>query len=429
MEQTMKMNWKENFHINSNAIQFVNKIENKLIDRFYQFDRIREKNQWKVLNAFHQVRLAATDFHWSTGYGYGDIGREKIEKTYATIFCGEDALVRPSIASGTHALALTMQGILIPGDEMIYISGTPYDTMQTVIGLTKNEPGNLIESKIRYKEVPLKNDMLDKQNILETISDSTKLVVLQRSSGYSFRRAFTIEEMENIFIHIKNRYPNVIIMVDNCYGEFTDIKEPLEIGADIIAGSLIKNPGGGIAPGGGYVVGRRDLITRIANRITAPGIGKECGLMYDTTRLLFQGMYFAPHIVSEALKGALLFSSIFEYLGYRCVPKTYDKRSDIITAIEFKDEKKVIQFCQSIQKASAVDAHVTPVPWDMPGYDNKVIMAAGGIIEGSSIELSADGPIREPYIAYYQGGLTYDQTKLAAYMVISDFLSKKFIQI
>ena len=418
----------KSFEISQRAVEIVNVAEKKIYPLFQERAEIRMFNQWKVLEAFQYFRLSATDFHWSTGYGYGDVGREKIESVYARIFKGEDALVRPSIASGTHALALTMQGILKPGDEMVYISGLPYDTMQTVIGLTKDEPGNLMEMGITYKQCDLNNDgSFDKNMILNTLSDKTRLAVIQRSSGYTERAAISIAEMEEIFRLIHEHYPEIIIMVDNCYGEFTETKEPLEIGADIIAGSLIKNPGGGIAPGGGYVVGREDLIDRVANRLTAPGVGRECGLMYDTTRLLFQGLYFAPHVTYEATMGAILISQVFKDMGYQVIPDPNGLRSDIIAVIELKDEDKVIAFCQAIQKASAVDSYVTPIPWDMPGYDHPVIMAAGGLIEGSSIELSADGPIREPYSVFYQGGLTYDQCKLAAYLVISDFMNKNLL--
>lgn len=376
----------------------------------------------------HKSRLSSTDFYWTTGYGYGDVGREKVEEIYSKVFATEDALVRPTIASGTHALSLTLSALLKPGDELIYISGAPYDTLQQVIGSKGNIDGSLIDFGIKYKEVPLKNKQIDIDKVLKTISDDTKLIAIQRSTGYSDRRAFTIEEIEEAIKAIKDFNSEIIIMVDNCYGEFVDYREPTDVGADIMAGSLIKNPGGGLALSGGYVVGRNDLIEKVANRNTAPGLGKDTGLTFGTSRTTLQGLFLAPHIVSEAVKGALLVAIVYKSLGFKIVPEIDDKRSDIIQGVELLNRERVSEFCIGIQEASAVDSFVRPEAWDMPGYEDPVIMAAGGFIEGSSIELSADGPMREPYYAYYQGGLTYDHCKLGVYKSLNNLYIKNLIE-
>ncbi len=416
------------FGIKKEIIDFVNDKEKLILNKIKGIDKIREFNQYKVLSAMHKSRLSSTDFYWTTGYGYGDVGREKVEEIYSKVFDTEDALVRPTIASGTHALSLTLSALLKPGDELIYISGAPYDTLQQVIGSKGNIDGSLIDFGIKYKEVPLKNKQIDIDNVLKAISDDTKLIAIQRSTGYSDRRAFTIEEIEEAIKAIKDFNSEIIIMVDNCYGEFVDYREPTDVGADIMAGSLIKNPGGGLALSGGYIVGRNDLIEKVANRNTAPGLGKDTGLTFGTSRTTLQGLFLAPHIVSEAVKGALLVAIVYKSLGFKIVPEIDDIRSDIIQGVELLNRERVSEFCIGIQEASAVDSFVRPEAWDMPGYEDPVIMAAGGFIEGSSIELSADGPMREPYYAYYQGGLTYDHCKLGVYKSLNNLYIKNLIE-
>lgn len=404
----------KSFDLDEEVIQYVLSKEILVKDKFSKINEIKEYNQYKVISAMQESRLSSTDFNWSTGYGYGDIGRDKVEEIYTRVFNAEDALVRPSIASGTHALSLTLSGILRPGDELISITGAPYDTLQKVIGVKGSIDGTLIDYGITYKEIPLVNNSINIEEVLKNISKNTKMLMIQRSTGYSDRRALSIEEIEYAIKSIKEFNEDLIIMVDNCYGEFLDFKEPTDVGADIMAGSLIKNPGGGIALSGGYIVGKSNLVNMIANRLTAPGLGKDCGLTFGTTRSTLQGLFLAPHIVSEAVKGALLIAIVYKELGFDIVPEINDIRSDIIQGVKFNSPERVIEFCRGIQASSTVDSYVTPEPWEMPGYEDKVIMAAGGFIEGSSIELSADGPIRKPYFAYYQGGLTYEHCKLGA---------------
>ncbi|EGY78641.1 aminotransferase class I/II-fold pyridoxal phosphate-dependent enzyme [Peptoniphilus indolicus] len=417
----MENNFFDSFKINKEIFDFVCNCENELKESFLEFEPISFYNQMKILKAMQDNNLKSTDFNWTTGYGYGDEGRDKVEKIYANIFNTEDALVRPNIVSGTHAISLALKSILAKGDELIYISGAPYDTLRKVIGIDGNEPGNFIESGIHYSQVDLIDGKIDIEKIIEMISENTKVIAIQRSTGYSNRKAFTTDELKIVIKSIKEKYPKVIIFVDNCYGEFTDYEEPTDFGADYMAGSLIKNPGGGLAYSGGYIVGKQDLIDRISNNLTAPGIGKECGLSFGMTRQILQGLFMAPKVVEDAIKVARLFSLAFEKLGYETLPKSSDKRSDIITSIELNDPKLLEVFCEAIQSASPVDHQFTPQAWDMPGYENKVIMAAGGFIEGSSIELSADGPMRAPYYAYFQGGLSYYHGKYALINVLNNF--------
>lgn len=415
------------FDLDEEIIRYVIDKEALIKDKFNRINEIKNYNQYKVLNAMQKSRLGSTDFNWSTGYGYGDVGRDKVEEIYATLFNVEAALVRPSIASGTHALSLTLSGILRPGDELISITGTPYDTLQEVIGVSGDNSGTLIDYGITYKEIPLVDNAINVEEVLKNISNDTKILMIQRSTGYSDRRALTITEIEDAIKSIKQYREDIIIMIDNCYGEFLDFKEPTEVGADIMAGSLIKNPGGGIALSGGYIVGKSDLVDMIANRLTAPGLGKDCGLTFGTTRPTLQGLFLAPHIVSEAVKGALLIGIVYKELGFNIIPDINDIRSDIIQAVQLGSPEKVVEFCKGIQAASAVDSYVTPAAWEMPGYDDKVIMAAGGFIEGSSIELSADGPLRSPYFAYYQGGLTFEHCKLGAMKSLNNLYRKGLI--
>lgn len=417
------------FNIEREVIDFVSKSEEKILDKFNEINKIKEFNQYKVISAMHESRLSSTDFYWTTGYGYGDVGRDKVEEIYSKVFNTEDALVRPTIASGTHALTLTLSGILRPGDELISITGSPYDTLQQVIGVEGDMEGTLMDYGVSYIEVPLIDNKISIEEVKKIITNKTKIAMIQRSTGYSDRRALTVDEIQEAVIELKKYNENLIIIVDNCYGEFLEIKEPTDVGVDIMAGSLIKNPGGGLALSGGYIVGKKKLVEQVANRLTAPGLGKDCGLTFGTTRTTLQGLFLAPHIVSEAVKGALLVAMVYKDLGFRIVPDIDDKRSDIIQGVELLSKERVSEFCKGIQAASPVDSYVVPEAWEMPGYEDQVIMAAGGFIDGSSIELSADGPMREPYFAYYQGGLTYEHCKLGVYKSLNNLYTKSLVNL
>ena len=405
--------FKNEYNIDEKIINFVNKNEEKLRKDFKKFSDISQYNQVKILKAMQAEKLKSTDFNWTTGYGYGDVGRDKVESIYTKIFKTEDSLVRSNIVSGTHAITIAIKSILNPGDHFLSVTSTPYDTLQKVIGLRGDNPDSLINRGYEYSEVPLLNNKINVKNIRNYIRENTTLVIMQRSTGYSNRRAFTVDELKEAVDEVKKINRNIKIFVDNCYGEFTELIEPSEIGIDLMAGSLIKNPGGGIAYTGGYITGKSKFVNRAANILTAPGIGKDCGLTFGMTRQILQGLFMSPKIVEDALRGATLFSKCFEELGFKTIPSSVDKRSDIVTAIELKNPDILETFCKYIQFSSPVDSEFTPMPWDMPGYDDKVIMAAGDFIEGSSIELSADGPMREPYYVYFQGGLSYYHIKFA----------------
>lgn len=418
----------QHYNIDPSFDQLIKEAENDLCDDFNKLEEISEFNQLKVLKAFNKYNLNTQDFISATGYGYADTGREKVEEIFADIFKSEDALVRPSIVAGTHALSLVLFALLNHGDKMVAITDDPYDTMQQVIGIAGNKKGNLLSKGISYDKLALdSNNQIDYGNISNVIDKDTKLALIQRSTGYTQRRAFTIREIGKAVSEIKRANPDTIVFVDNCYGEFTEDKEPIEVGADIVAGSLIKNLGGGIAITGGYICGKADLIEYCANTLTAPGIGKDEGLSFGTTRQVLQGLYFAPHIVKEAIKVGLLFGKVFDKLGYDVIPKVDDPRSDIVQSIIFKDPDKVITFCKSIQEAATVDSNLVPEPFPMPGYEDPVIMAAGGFVEGATSELSADGPLREPYVAYLQGGLNYYHGKHALKCVLSNFKKLGYI--
>ena len=418
-----------NFGIDKRILELVSKSEKKIEHIFGKYEDICAYNQYKVLDAFQKNGVSDRHFNWNTGYGYDDIGREVTEKVFAEVFKAEKAIVRTQIVNGTHALSLILSGILRPGDEIIYISGKPYDTLEEVIGIRGNEMGSLSEFGITYKEVPLKNNKLDFTGIKKAISDKTKMVTLQRATGYSWRKAIEIDDIENAVQEVKAIDDKIVFMVDNCYGEFLDILEPTEIGADVMAGSLIKNPGGGLALSGGYIVGKSQLIDKIMYRLTCPGIGGECGLTFGQTRNILQGLFMAPNVVKGAIKGAILCGEVYSQLGYDTCPKTGDARSDIIQGIKFLSEEKVIGFCQGVQEAAPIDSFVNPEPWDMPGYDTPVIMAAGAFIQGSSIELSADAPIREPYIAYFQGGLSYEHSKFGIIKSLDNLYKKGLLDL
>lgn len=421
--------FKEKYNIDSKIIEFVNNIEEKLQNRFKEFSDIAQYNQVKILKAMQEEGLKATDFNWTTGYGYGDIGRDKVESIYTRIFNVEDSLVRSNIVSGTHAITLAIKSVLKPGDHFLSVTSTPYDTLQKVIGLRGDSPDALINSGYQYSEVPLVDNMIDVDSIKDYIQDNTSLVVMQRSTGYSNRRAFTVSELKEAVDEVKKINKDIKIFVDNCYGEFTELIEPSEIGIDIMAGSLIKNPGGGICYTGGYVAGKEELVERAANFLTAPGIGKDCGLTFGMTRQILQGLFMSPKIVEDAIRGATLFSRSFEELGFKTIPSSTDPRSDIVTAIELQKPEILEIFCKYIQFSSPVDSEFTPIPWDMPGYDDQVIMAAGDFIEGSSIELSADGPMREPYYVYFQGGLSYYHIKFSLINLLNALYKEGLIEI
>lgn len=399
--------------ISSQTIHHVNMAEKSLQPLFHHREAIKEFNQYKVLRAMQHAKLSDQHFQWYTGYGYNDPGREKTEEIFASVFGAEDALVRPNIVNGTHALSLALAGNLFSEDSLLCVTGAPYDTLHQVIGLAGDHAGSLIKSGVHYRQIQLKPDnSLDQAAIHQAILErKPTMIYFQRSTGYSFRPALKLIDLEHHIQWIKEHWPEIIIMVDNCYGEFLDLKEPLELGADLMAGSLIKNPGGGLALTGGYVAGKAVLVERAANRLTAPGIGKECGLTFGTTRTVLQGLFLAPMIVCEAVKGAILAAKVFESAGYQVQPTWDASRSDIIQGVQLNSPEAVNAFCQGVQAAAPVDHHVTPVAWDMPGYQDPVIMAAGAFIQGSSIELSADGPMRPPYQVYFQGGLTYPHAK------------------
>ncbi|GAA0090086.1 methionine gamma-lyase family protein [Paraclostridium bifermentans] len=403
----------KNFYgLDDEIFNLSNEVMEDIKGRFEEIKETREYNQYKVLKAMQESNLSDNHFNWTTGYGYNDIGREKIEEIYSKVFNTEDAIVRPIIVNGTHALTLCVQGIVRPGDEILSATGKPYDTLEGVIGI-REEKGSLKEFGVTYNQVDfLENGEVDLEGIKEKINDKTKLVMIQRSKGYSWRKSLTIEDIKEVIETVKSVKPEVIVMVDNCYGEFIETKEPTDVGADIMAGSLIKNPGGGLALTGGYIVGKKELVELISYRLTSPGIGKECGLTFGTSRTVLQGFFMAPYVVSQALMGAIFCSRMFEKLGYDVLPKYDDLRSDIIQCVRLNSADEVVAFCQGVQAAAPVDSFVKPEPWAMPGYDSEVIMAAGAFIQGSSIELSADAPIKPPYNVYFQGGLTFDHSKM-----------------
>ncbi len=388
-------------------------IDHQLQDQYQQIDRTVARNQEKVLSAFWEAGLVDNQLWGSTGYGYGDRGRDQLELIYAKTFATEAALVRPHLVSGTHALKVAFFGLLRPGNTLLYATGEPYDTLQTVIGATVNAAGSLREFGIDYKEVDLRTDGgIDIERVIAAVDHSVRVIAIQRSPGYAWRRALSVHEI-GVAIHaIKNAHPHVMIVIDNCYGEFTDQDEPSAYGADLVVGSLIKNPGGGLAPTGGYLVGSKKAVELAAYHLTAPGIGGESG-SYENYRLFFQGLFLAPHVVGQALKGNLFASEFLGRMGFTCDPVTSQNVRDIVLKIHLGSKERLIAFCQAIQASSPVDAHAIPEPWQMPGYQDPVIMAAGTFVQGASIELSADGPIRPPYVAYMQGGLTLEHVKIA----------------
>ena len=398
--------------ISKEVLDFGQRIEESLKERFEAIDETAQYNQLKVIQGMQKNRVSDIHFAATTGYGYNDLGRDTLEDVYASIFHAESALVRPQLISGTHALHVALSGNLRPGDELLSPVGKPYDTLEEVIGI-RDSVGSLKEYGVTYRQVDLKEDgSFDYDGIAAAINERTKLVTIQRSKGYATRPTLSVEQIGELIAFVKKIKPEVICMVDNCYGEFVQTIEPTDGGADMVVGSLIKNPGGGLAPIGGYIVGRADCIERAACRLTAPGLGKEVGATLGVSQQLFQGLFLSPTVVSGALKGAIFAANIYERLGFAVVPNSTEPRYDIIQAISFGTPEGLIAFCEGIQAAAPVDSFVTPEPWDMPGYDSPVIMAAGAFVQGSSIELSADGPLRPPYAAYFQGGLTWYHAKL-----------------
>ena len=397
-----------------------------LADQFARIDQIAEFNTQKVLSAFQNHKVSETFFHGTTGYGYDDLGRDTLGKIYADIFCTEDAMVRITFVNGTHAIASALYGVLRPGDTLVSAIGAPYDTLQGVIGITGNGVGSLKEFGIHYRQVDLTpEDTPDLPGIVQAVQEpGVKAVLIQRSRGYATRASLSVETIGAICKAIRQGNPTVNILVDNCYGEFVETIEPTQVGADLIMGSLIKNPGGGLAPMGGYVAGRQDLVEATATRMTVPGIGRECGASLGNNRALYQGLFLAPHTVAQATKTAVFAAKVMELLGYRTDPGSQDVRHDIIQMIHLEQPQAVEKFCRGIQMGAPVDSYVTPVPWDMPGYDCPVIMAAGAFIQGASIELSADAPMRPPYTVYMQGGLTYESGKLGILLAAQELLGE-----
>ncbi len=415
--------------ISEKVLKFAKEVEESLKERFAEIDETAEYNQIKVIKAMQEARVSDVHFAATTGYGYNDLGRDTLEEVYAKAFHGEDALVRPQLISGTHALTIAMSGNLRPGDEILSPVGKPYDTLEEVIGI-RDSIGSLKEYGITYRQVDLlPNGEFDYENIKKAINEKTKLIEIQRSKGYDTRPTLSVTKIGELIAFIKGIKPDVICMVDNCYGEFVERIEPTDVGADMIVGSLIKNPGGGLAPIGGYIVGRRDCIERAAYRLTAPGLGKEVGATLGVSQSLYQGLFLSPTVVAGAVKGAIFAANIYEKLGFAVVPNSTESRHDIIQAITFGTPEGVIKFCEGIQAAAPVDSFVTPEPWAMPGYDSDVIMAAGAFVQGSSIELSADAPIKPPYAVYFQGGLTWYHAKLGILMSLQKLLDAGIIQL
>ena len=415
----------KNFNIDQKVIDLVKQSEKELTDKYKEIDEICEYNSLKVLKAFQDNKLSEIHFGQTTGYGYNDIGRETIESIYKDIFKTEDALVRSQFISGSHALTVALFSILRPNDILLSITGKPYDTLDEVIGIQENK-SSLKSFGVKYEQIDLINDDFDYEKIEKTIkSKKIKLIEIQRSKGYSTRKSINIDKVKKVIELIKSIDKEIIVMIDNCYCEFVSKQEPTEVGADIVVGSLIKNLGGGIAPNGAYIVGKKEYVELAAERLTLPGEGKEVGPTLGINKSLIQGLYLAPKVVSNALKTAILTSKALETLGYEVEPKPNDERVDIVQNIIFNDANKLIKYCQGIQSGSAVDSYVLPTPWAMPGYQEEIIMAAGTFTQGSSIELSCDGPIKPPYIAYQQGSLTYEYGRLGLMMAINNLLKEE----
>ena len=415
--------------ISPGVYNYGEQVLDKLKDRFAEIDKVAEHNQAKVIAAMQKNRVSAACFAATTGYGYDDVGRDNLEKVYADVFHTEAALVRPQITCGTHALTVALSANLLPGDELLSPVGLPYDTLQEVIGI-RESPCSLKEYGVSYRQVDLLSDgTFDYENIQKAINEKTKLVTIQRSKGYATRPSFSVKQIGELIAFVKSVKPDIICMVDNCYGEFVETTEPSDVGADMVVGSLIKNPGGGLAPIGGYICGTQECVNRCAYRLSAPGLGQEVGANLGLMPALYQGFFLAPTVVAGAEKGAIFAANLYEPLGFKCVPNATESRHDIIQAVELGSEEGMIAFCKGIQAAAPVDSFATPMPWDMPGYNDKVIMAAGAFVQGSSIELSADGPIRPPYAVYFQGGLTWCHAKLGILMSLQKMVDARLIKL
>ncbi len=415
--------------ISDEVYSFGEKILDSLKERFEKIDKIAEYNQCKVLSAMKKNRVDAACFAASTGYGYNDLGRDKIEKVYADTFHTEAALVRPQIVCGTHALTVALSANLLPGDELLSPVGKPYDTLEEVIGIRESKC-SLKEYGVSYKQVNLLPDgTFDYDNIARAIGEKTKLVTIQRSKGYQTRPTFSVKQIGELIAFVKKIKPDVIVMVDNCYGEFVEEIEPSDVGADMTVGSLIKNPGGGLAPVGGYICGTQECVDRCAYRLSAPGLGQEVGASLGVMQSFYQGFFLAPTVVAGAEKGAIFAAEVYERLGFKVFPSAKEERHDIIQAVELGSKEGMIAFCKGIQASAPVDSYVTPIPWEMPGYESEVIMAAGAFIQGSSIELSADGPIREPYAVFFQGGLTWYHAKIGILTSLQEMLNAGLVKL
>lgn len=415
--------------ISDSVYCFSKEILDSLKERFEKIDEIAEYNQLKVIKAMQKNRVSEMHFSGSSGYGYNDDGRDTLEAVYADVFNTEDALVRPNLVCGTHALNVALAANLRPGDELLSISGKPYDTLEEVIGIRPSK-GSLAEYGITYAQVNLLEDgSFDLEGIKKAINDKTKLIAIQRSKGYQTRKTLSVAKIAEAISYVKNINPKLIVMVDNCYGEFVEMHEPSDFGADMIVGSLIKNPGGGLAPIGGYIAGTKECVENCAYRLTTPGLGKEVGASLNINRNLYQGLFLAPTVTAAALKGAIFAANIYEKLGFKVVPNATEDRHDIIQAVEFGMPEGVIEFCKGIQAAAPVDSYVEPEPWAMPGYDSDVIMAAGAFVSGSSIELSADGPIKPPYAVYFQGGLTFPHAKYGIMMSLQKLVDAGIVKL
>jgi cystathionine beta-lyase family protein involved in aluminum resistance len=406
----------------------VKEVERQVKSIHQEIEEKIDKNQFQVLKSFQNHRVSDSHFIPSTGYGYDDHGRETLEKIYAEVFGGEAGLVRPQIISGTHAISIALFGVLRPGDELLYITGKPYDTLEEIVGIRGSGIGSLKEFGISYQSVSLTNEgRVDLKEVAKQIKPNTKMIGIQRSKGYATRPSFTVEEIGEMIRYVKEIKSDVVVFVDNCYGEFVEEIEPCHVGADLIAGSLIKNPGGGIAKTGGYIVGKQKWVEACSYRMTSPGIGAEAGASLYSLQEMYQGFFLAPHVVGQALKGAVFTAAILEKIGMNSEPKWNSKRTDLIQSVQFNDRDKMVAFCQAIQFASPINSHVTPYPSYMPGYEDDVIMAAGTFIQGASIELTADGPTRAPYVAYVQGGLTYSHIKMAICIALDNLIEKGLI--
>ncbi|WP_182104405.1 methionine gamma-lyase family protein [Niallia taxi] len=406
----------------------VGEVEEQVKEVHKRIDERIDENQFRVLKSFQNNKVSESHFIPTTGYGYDDLGRDTLERIYAEVFGGEAGLVRPQIISGTHAISIALFGVLRPGDELLYITGKPYDTLEEIVGIRGNGTGSLKEFGISYNSVALKEDgRPDFEKIASSIKSNTKMIGIQRSKGYATRPSFTIAEIKEMIDFVKELKSDVVVFVDNCYGEFVEDLEPCHVGADLMAGSLIKNPGGGIAKTGGYIVGKEKFVEACSYRMTSPGIGAEAGASLYSLQEMYQGFFLAPHVVGQSLKGAVFTAAMLEKLGMNSSPKWNVPRTDLIQSVQFDDKEKMVAFCQAVQYASPVNSHVTPYPNYMPGYEDDVIMAAGTFIQGASIELTADGPIRPPYVAYVQGGLTYSHVKIAVCMAVDRLLEQKLI--